>query len=407
MVRRHKRRIKETLLSIRRKGYAHLNAREKKLARIVGRVSARKLQAMANRIRFQLGLKDRYYRGLLRSYAYLDYIEKIYRRMGLPRELIYLPHVESSFNYNAYSKAGAAGIWQFMKATARDYGLKISGSIDERRDPLKSTRASARFLQDNYRALKSWPLALSAYNHGVRGMKRAVSALNTRDINTIVENYRGRRFGFASKNFYATFMATVEISKNPGRYFPSFVPPKSFVFREIKLKRSRRISHIKRTMGLTTETLKHYNPAIRPVAYRKNLSLPAGMTLRLPMGRGLSQNRSTAQRRPPTSSANLKPGLKKISRDVYLLKVGPGETLGHYAHWARVQIRRIRRLNGLGRGALIYLGQQLKIPLAPSRIKVFNRLRNAHHLSVRETYSALNYPEDFTHPKAEGKGTSG
>ena len=140
-----RRKLRKILRSIADKGYQKLNSKEQKVADAVGKRSRKELYRMSDNIRFQYGLSDRYYKGLIRSYAYLEYIEKIFKKMGLPHELTYLPHVESSFNYEAYSKVGAAGIWQFMRSTARLYKLKVSYIVDERRDPIKATKPQLVF----------------------------------------------------------------------------------------------------------------------------------------------------------------------------------------------------------------------------------------------------------------------
>ena len=110
------------------------------------------------------------------SGQYMIFLKKIFKKYDLPEELIVLPHVESSFNYKAYSSAGAAGIWQFTRGTGKQY-LKISYEVDERLDPILSTEAAAKLLKRNYEVLGSWPLAITAYNHGAYGMKRAVKKL--------------------------------------------------------------------------------------------------------------------------------------------------------------------------------------------------------------------------------------
>ena len=131
-----------------------------------------------------------------------------------------LPHVESSFNPRAYSKVGAAGLWQFMRSTGRRY-MRIDGAVDDRLDPFRSTEAAAQLLAYNYRVLGTWPLALTAYNHGTAGMRRAKETLGTDDIVRIVRNYTSRTFGFASRNFYVSFLAALEIDRNPEKYFGS------------------------------------------------------------------------------------------------------------------------------------------------------------------------------------------
>ena len=134
---------------------------KKKFYESIGKPTLEKLRAMSRRIRFQRGMRDRYYEGLLgRSYYYLDYIRKEFSAQGIPEELAYLPHVESSFNFLAYSKVGAAGMWQFMRSTASLYKMKMNYLIDERRDPYLSTRAAGRLLKTNFKKLGACHLLL-------------------------------------------------------------------------------------------------------------------------------------------------------------------------------------------------------------------------------------------------------
>ena len=177
-------------------------------------------RAAAGRLRFQLGQSDRFRAGLIRSGTWKPYIHDVLAKRGLPLELAALPHVESSFDPTGYSKVGAAGMWQFMRSTGVRY-MRIDHIVDERRDPFFSTDAAARLLADNYSVIQSWPLALTAYNHGLAGMRRAVQQQKTTDIATIVAKYQSRSFGFASRNFYTAFLAALEIDSNPERYFPN------------------------------------------------------------------------------------------------------------------------------------------------------------------------------------------
>jgi membrane-bound lytic murein transglycosylase D len=347
--------IRGLLRSIAKKNYKNLSKDEKDLEKIIGKRSSKELYTMAKDVRIQYGLRDRYYKGLIRSYSYLKYIEKVFSDLKIPHELTYLPHVESSFNYHAYSKVGAAGIWQFMRSTARIYGLKVGYIVDERRDPLKATKAAARLLRDNHRLLKTWPLALTAYNHGPRSVKRAIKKVGSTDINEIIENYGGRRFGFASKNFYATFMATVEISEKPEGYFPSFKKPKPYIFSSIILKKRYTLSQIKKELKLSNKLIKEYNPAIRRAAYRANLYLPKGFEFRIPV----------------TDEANLskmKVALSKI-KDRFLGKEGgqshiitKGESLYDIARIYKVSLSDIVRFNNIPNPSLIYAGMRVKIP---------------------------------------------
>ena len=149
---------------------------------------------------------DRFREGLIRSGAYVDQIKEIFRSYGLPSDLAYLPHVESSFNPKAYSKFGAAGLWQFMRSTGKRF-LEIDYTLDERRDPIRASHAAARLLKENYKALGTWPMAITAYNHGLAGMMRATRSKG--NYEAIFKQYRSRLFKFASRNFYSEFLAAV------------------------------------------------------------------------------------------------------------------------------------------------------------------------------------------------------
>src|SRR6185437_8555205 len=162
-----------------------------------------RLKNAVDDIRFQLGQSDRFRAGLIRSGAWETHIAETLANLGLPAELAVLPHVESSFNPAAYSKVGAAGLWQFMRSTGRRY-MRIDSAVDDRLDPFRSTEAAAQLL---------------AYNHGAEGVRRAVQELGTTDIVKIVRNYHGRTFGFASRNFYVSFLAALEVDRNPEKYF--------------------------------------------------------------------------------------------------------------------------------------------------------------------------------------------
>jgi membrane-bound lytic murein transglycosylase D len=195
---------------------------------------AQTYRAASQRVRFQRGQQEKFLAGLKRSVAYLPAMKKILRQEGVPEDLAYLPHVESSFNCQARSKAGAVGMWQFLYATGRQY-LTINKRVDQRKDPLLSTRAAARLLRDNYEKLQSWPLALIAYNYGTNGMMRATEEHNTNDFEYILDNHKKRTFRFASKNFYAEFLAAKEIAENPNRYFKEKIYVKNERVQEIPL----------------------------------------------------------------------------------------------------------------------------------------------------------------------------
>jgi membrane-bound lytic murein transglycosylase D len=175
-------------------------------------------RAAMNAMRFQGGMRSRFAEGLVRSWSYLPEMEQIFAATGVPIELTRLPHIESSFENRALSKVGAAGIWQIMPATGRLY-LRVNKNVDERLHVRTATMAAAQILRENYEKLGTWPLAITAYNHGANGMRRAVDTVGTTDFGVIVQRYRGPLFGFASQNFYAEFLAALDVSQNYKQYF--------------------------------------------------------------------------------------------------------------------------------------------------------------------------------------------
>jgi len=232
-------------------------------------------------IRFQLGQSNRFKAGLIRSGAWQQDIASVLKEEGLPPELAALPLVESSYNPSAYSKVGAAGLWQFMRSTGRRF-MRIDRAVDDRMDPFRATDAAAQLLAYNYRILGTWPLALTAYNHGVAGMRRAVEKLGTTNIVTIVRDYSSRTFGFASRNFYVSFLAALKIDRDPQKYFGSIVPMREERFREVRMPAYVDIRPLEHALDIGSESLRELNPALRPAVWRGWLAVPRGYELRLP-----------------------------------------------------------------------------------------------------------------------------
>lgn len=240
-----------------------------------------KFRYAASRIRAQQGIRKEFEEGIKRSFSYLTLMEEIFQRYNLPRELIYMPHIESSFNINAASRAGAKGMWQFMRGTGRYY-LRINRIVDQRFDPIYSTEAAAKLLQKNYKELQDWALAITAYNHGLAGMKRAQEKFNG-DYLEIRDGYLKRSFGFASKNFYPEFLAVVDIMDSLQLYFPNIERDPNYVFKEIELKKQMNLPELAKDLNFNLEELQRLNPSFKKVIWNGQRLLNKGYKIRLPI----------------------------------------------------------------------------------------------------------------------------
>jgi len=237
-------------------------------------------------IRFQRGVKERFMWGLMQSTAYMDTIRAIFKSYGVPMRLTYLPHVESSFDLFARSHVGALGMWQFMPATGRDY-LQINDFVDQRRDPIQSTIAAAKLLKHNHEKLESWPLAVTAYNCGVRTMKSAVAIVKSDDLGEIIKKYDNPWFGFASSNFYSCFIAASQIGQNPSEYFEEYdsiveISREKLAIRSITLLYPTRLSDIYDVTSVNEWTFRLLNPGFEWSLISKLQAIPAGYTIHLP-----------------------------------------------------------------------------------------------------------------------------
>jgi len=313
-----------------------------------------------DRLRGQRGLRERFANAIRISRRYLPEMERIFRREGLPLELTRLPFVESCFNVKAYSKVGAAGIWQFMPNTGRRF-MTINDLVDERRDPLLATQAAARYLRADYEALGSWPLALTAYNHGRGGIRRAVETVGSHDLVDIVRNYRGPAFGFASRNFYAEFLAALEIEADYRKYFG-----------ELELDAPRRtevhpVAHyvsfdaLAKAANVDKDSLAELNPALMPVVVSGRARVPKGFELRLPAGSGAAFRTRYAALPATDKLASLRAPVAKTQ--VVRHRVRPGQTLSGIARQYRTTVSAIQKHNKIGRNGL-QAGQVLIIPRA-------------------------------------------
>jgi peptidoglycan lytic transglycosylase D len=358
-VEEEKERIRAGLLRIQNLGpkSAELTAEERRWAKLFhgdhdpGRFAA---AADRDRIRAQIGVKERFAEGVAVAQRYLPELEHVFREEGVPLAVTRLPLVESSFNVRAYSKVGASGIWQFMPGTARRF-MRIDNAVDERLDPSVATRAAARFLRENYETLGTWPLAITAYNHGPGGVARAVSELGTTDISEIVHRYRGRNFGFASRNFYAELLAAIDVERDYLQYYGPLPLHRPVSTDTVRLDRYVPIDALARCGGTDVEGLRDLNPALLPGVYQGRQHVPRDYELRLPAGKRASFERCYAS----LPVAKKSPAQK---RAYATHRVKRGQTLAQIARQYRTSVSAIRRSNGLGGKQGIRAGQVLQIP---------------------------------------------
>src|SRR5579864_7488143 len=291
-------RIASALRRIAAAGDASLSEDDQRIKELWGAAATpTRLREAVEDIRFQLGQADRFRAGLIRSGAWETHIAETLANLGLPAELAVLPHVESSFNPAAYSKVGAAGLWQFMRSTGRRY-MRIDSAVDDRLDPFRSTEAAAQLLAYNYRLLGSWPLALTAYNHGAEGVRRAKETLGTDDIVRIVRTYKGRTFGFASRNFYVSFLAALEIDRNPEKYFGALQKQSEAHFHEVELPAYVSAGSLERALKIDAATLRALNPSLLPAVWSGAQRVPKAYRLRVPV-EGQWSTQLIAQRLTP------------------------------------------------------------------------------------------------------------
>ncbi len=238
--------------------------------------------AHRKRLRWQTGQSDYFAAGIAKSGRWLPLMEQEFKAAGLPVELTRLPFVESSFNLKARSKVGASGIWQFMRSTGRNF-LTINAWVDERNDPVAATRAAARLLKQNYESLESWPLAVTAYNHGRQGMMRAVRSIGSSLMEDVINQYRSRTFGFASANFFTCLLAAIEIEQDSAHYFGEIAKDEPWKAVEIPLSHSIEMPRLMEHLTLSHAVLKDLNPALDSDVLSGKLRIPAGYSIRLPV----------------------------------------------------------------------------------------------------------------------------
>lgn len=315
--------------------------------------SGKTFAAAADNVRFQLGQADRFKEGLVRSGQWKPHIRSALAEYGLPVELEVLPHVESSFNPSAWSKVAAAGMWQFMPLTARDF-MQVDHVVDERMDPFAATEGAVKLLKRNYGLTGTWPLALTSYNHGAGGMLRAVKFVGSNDIGTIVQKYKGAAFGFASRNFYASFLAALEVDRHAERYFGPVQLDAPTNYDMVALREYIPAKALAHSAGISLDELRQHNPALLEPVWSGEKYIPQGFMVRVPRVR-LSQPLDNVLAALPRNVCfnYQKPDL--------VHKIVPGDSLSTIARRYGTSVPKLMALNGM-RSANICAGKTLILP---------------------------------------------
>ena len=288
--------------------------------------------------------RDTFQQWLNQSGPYLSHIKGILREEGLPEDLALLPLIESGFNVNARSPKRALGLWQFMASTGAMYGLKVDKWVDERKDPIKSTRAAARHLKDLYNEFGTWPLALASYNAGSGKVRRALTATGA---STFWEMGQSRALKAETRNYIPKFMAALIIAKNPDAF--GFTLPEEPVIKYdlVEVPGGMDLHSIAKMANVSYQSLREINP------WLKNHIIPLGEpyhTLSLPEGAGsiLLEN-----------VGKLLPAERIVYREY---KVRRGDTVYQLARRYDTTTMTIKQINNLGSRYTIIPGDSILVP---------------------------------------------
>jgi len=314
------------------------------------------LNTAANNLRFQRGQSDRVRDGVIRSGAWEIAILDTLKNAGIPGALAVIPHIESSYNPLVRSSAGAAGLWQFTRTTGAKY-LRVDHVVDERLEPLKSTLAAAALLKRNYEVLNSWPLAITAYNSGLSRVRRAVRETGSKDIGVIVREYKGKRFGFASRNFYAAYLAVVSIAKNVESYFGVLIRNSPEKYQIIEIPAYLEAKVLADRLSIDQDVLKQLNPALQYSVWNGSKYIPKGYYLKLPPNESGDDSSVLLKRIAATEGHE-----EQIPDTFYIVK--NGDTLSAIAQRYKISVQQLVALNNLHSRHRIRAGQSLRLPQA-------------------------------------------
>ena len=286
---------------------------------------------------------------LERSSRYLPLMKSVMKENDLPLNLVYVALIESGFSPKALSRANAVGYWQFIYGTGKRYGLRIDGYVDERRDPVLSTRAAANYFKDLYSLFGSWHLALSAYNAGEYRINRAVLRHYNRDFWLLSSK---KAFPRETRNYIPKLIAAIHISKNPKQYgFYNLNYQPQINYELLKVTKSISLAKLARHIGVPFKEMKSLNPIYKgeyvPIYEKETI-------LRVPVGQLASAQAALEK--------SLMSQPKYSYHYHYWYKVRQGDSLYKIARQHRTTVKKIRRENRLGNSSFLMIGQKLKIP---------------------------------------------
>jgi len=319
-------------------------------------VTNKELSAATGRIRFQLGLSDRFRDGLMRAGKYRDHVNSEFTRLGVPIALAALPHVESSYNTAARSHVGASGIWQFTRSTGRRF-LQVDHVLDERNDPYLATTAAGKLLAYNYSIAGNWPMAITAYNHGLAGVRRAMRKYGDSNYADILRNYNGRTFGFASRNFYVAFLAAKEVDQNQQKYFPGLVAEQPLDYTTYRLEAFVPADDLASALNVRERDIARHNPALQATVWQGSKYLPKNFEIRMPASLVSGTLPELAKGLP--SDALFDKQLPDLFHTV-----ARGDTLSQIADAYDTRVSTLVALNSLSSSHRIRAGQQIRLPAA-------------------------------------------
>ena len=285
---------------------------------------------------------------LERSSRYIPLMKSVLRENRLPEDLVYVALIESGFSPKALSRANAVGYWQFIYGTGKRYGLRIDGYVDERRDPVFSTRAAANFFKDLYSLFESWPLALSGYNAGEHRVHRAVLRHYSRNFWLLSDKQALPR---ETRNYVPKFIAAVRIAKDPEKYgFLKLERQKPIQYELLPIPHPISLSQLAEGAGVPFEEMKALNPMYKgeyvPVYEGESAKI------RIPVG-------FSNQARLALENSRM----KKPKRAYYhWYRARRGDSLSRIARRHNTTVRNIQRENNMGRRSFIRAGQRIKIP---------------------------------------------